>query len=180
MQEVVDRVCPPWHCLFWLPLSSLDGAPLDATLSLRVISEAAGLAEITMLEKCLGPSAVSVFQARLRRGCHLCVLFKEQTIAGTLFFVFGRAHRFQHLALTEKDAVILDARINPEFRGQGLYPIFLRLSLATLQGRSVERVYVATSEQNEPSLRALRRAGFRYLMRYKIWMGFYRYDVDPL
>ena len=180
MREVVDRIYPPWQCLFWMPLSSLASAPSDDKVFLRVISELAGDVELAMLERSVGASAMSVFQTRLRRGCQLCVLFKGQAVAGTLFFVFGGAHPFQHLVLTEADAVILDARIDPEFRGQGLYSIFLNLSLGTLKGKAVERVFVATSEHNEPSLRALRRVGFRYLMRYRAWTGIYKYDVDPL
>lgn len=180
MREVFDRIYPPWQCLLWMPLSSFDGAPSDDRVSLRVISDVVGDVEVAMLEKSLGASAVSVFQARVRQGCQLCVLFRGQAIAGTLFFVFGRTHRFQHLIITEQDAVILDARISPEFRGQGFYPIFLNLSLGTLKGKKIERVFVATSEHNEPSLRALRRVGFRHLMRYKTWMGIYKYDVNPL
>lgn len=179
MREVVDRIYPPWQCLFWLPLSSFDGAVSDDRVSLRVMSEPAGDVELAMLESSFGASALSVFQARVRQGCQLCVLFRGQAIAGTLFFVFGRTHRFQHLVLTEHDAVILDARISPEFRGQGLYSIFLNLSLGTLKGKEIERVFVATNEHNEPSLRTLRRVGFRYLMRYRTWIGIYRYDVNP-
>jgi ribosomal protein S18 acetylase RimI-like enzyme len=179
MREVIDRFYPPWQCLFWMPLSDLDRAPSDGRVSLRVISELAEDVKLAMLKRGLGASAVSVFQARVKRGCQLCVLFRGETIAGTLFLVLGRAHSFQHHVLTEHDAVILDARIDPEFRGQGLYPILLKLSLGTLKGKEIERVFVATSEHNEPSLRALRRVGFRYLMRYRTWMGIYKYDVCP-
>ena len=180
VREVFDRVYPPWQCLFWMPLSSHASAPPADGISLRVISEFSGDTEFAVSEERLGGSVMSVYQMRLQRGCQLCVLFTGRTVAGTLFFVLGRAHRFQHVVLTDEDAVILDARINPEFRGQGLYPIFLNLSLATLSSKAVERVFVATSEHNEPSLRALRRVGFRYLMRYRTWMGRYTYDVDPL
>ena len=133
-----------------------------------------------MLERSLGPSTVSVFRTRLARRCQLCVLAKGNTLAGTLFFVFGRDHPFQHLVLTERDAVILDAWISPQLRGQGLYSIFLDLALGTLKGKGIERVFVATSERNQPSLRALRRVGFRYLLGYRTVMGIYTYDVDPL
>jgi len=180
VREVLDRVYPPWQCLFWMPLSSLAGAPAADGISLRVISELSGDTKLAVSGERLGGSVASIYQMRLQRGCQLCVLFTGRAVAGTLFFVLGRAHRFQHVVLTDEDAVILDARINPEFRGQGLYPIFLHLSLATLASKSVERVFVATSEHNEPSLRALQRVGFRYLMRYRTWMGRYTYDVDPL
>ena len=179
MREVVDRINPPWQCLFWMPMSGFEAPPPDDRVSLRVISEFAGGVEQAMLENRLGASTMSVFLSRVRNGCQLCVLLKGQAIAGTLFFVFGRTHCFQHVVLTEQDAAILDARIDPEFRGQGLYHVFLNLSLGTLKGKGVERVFVATSENNEPSLRALRRVGFRYLMRYKTQRGIYKYDVRP-
>lgn len=180
MREVGERICPPWQCLLWMPLPIVSPEEVPATVLLRVISEPFGDSDLAILERSLGTSSLSVFQARVRQGCQLCVLFRGQAVAGTLFFVFGRSHRFQHLVLSEQDAVILDARISPEFRGQGLYSIFLNLSLLSLKGKEIERVFVATSEHNEPSIRALRRVGFRHLMRYKTWMGVYKYDVNPL
>jgi RimJ/RimL family protein N-acetyltransferase len=179
MREVFDRINPPWQCVLWIPMSGFDASPFDDRVSLRVISEFTGGVEQAILEKSLGASGMSVFSSRVIDGCQLCVLLKGQAVAGTLFFVFGRAHRFQHLVLTEQDAVILDARIAPEFRGQGLYSVFLNLSIGTLNGKGIERVFAQTSEHNEPSLRALRRVGFRYLMRYKTYLGIYKYDARP-
>lgn len=179
IREVFDRVNPPWQCVFWMPMSEYVNSPADDRVSLRVICKFDGGVEQEMLEKSFEVSAMSVLASRLRNGCQLCVLLKGQVVAGTLFFVFGRNHRFQHLILTEQDAVILDARIAPRFRGQGLYSVFLHLSLSTMNGKGIERVFVQTSEHNEPSLHALRRVGFRYLMRYKTYLGMYRYDVSP-
>jgi len=179
MREVMDRINPPWQCVFWMPMSEFEAPLPDDGTSFRAISEFIADGEQAMLADRLGASTLSVFLARVRNGCQLCLLLKEQAIAGTLFFVYGRSHRFQHLVLTEQDAVILDARIDPEFRGQGLYPVLLNFSLGTLKRKEVERVFVATSENNEPSLRALRRVGFRYLMRYKTCAGIYKYDVRP-
>jgi ribosomal protein S18 acetylase RimI-like enzyme len=180
IKEIVDRIHPPWQCLFWMPLSGFEGVPAVDGVSLRVISDRGGDADLSVLERILGSSTVSVFRTRLAQGCQLHILYKEQAVAGTLFFVFGRTQGYQHVVLTERDAAILDARVDPAFRGQGLYPIFLRLSLDSLRGKDIERVFVATSEHNEPSLRALRRVGFRYLMRYKTWMGLYKCDPKPL
>jgi ribosomal protein S18 acetylase RimI-like enzyme len=154
--------------------------PSDGEVSLRVVAEPAKEVDLAMLDGSLGPSTLSVFRARLRRGCQLCVLAKGEKLAGTLFFVFGHNHPFQHVVLTERDAVILDAWISPHLRGQGLYSVFLDLALGTLKGKCIERVFVATSEGNQPSLRALRRVGFRYLLRYRTRLGIYTYDVDAL
>ena len=180
MREAVDRIHPPWQCLFWMPLSSFGEVSAVEGMSLRVISDCGEEADLSTLERILGSSVVSVFRNRIGQGCQLHILYKQQVVAGTLFFVFGLTQRFQHIVLTEQDAVILDARIDPAFRGQGLYPIFLQLSLDSLKGKNIERVFVVTSEHNEPSLRALRRIGFRYLMRYKTWMGLYKFDAKPL
>lgn len=179
MREVCDRINPPWQCVFWISMAGFDAPPSDDQVSLRVVSDVVDGEERAMLEHSLGAPAMAVFLSRLRNGCQLCVLVKDQAVAGTLFFVFGRSHRFQHLILTEQDAVILDARIDPKFRGQGLYAVFLNRSLNTLKNKGIERVFVATSEHNEPSLLALRRVGFRYLMRYKTCKGIYKYDVHP-
>jgi hypothetical protein len=180
MWEVLDRIHPPWQCLFWIPLSSFGGFPVVQGITLRVIFNCAGGSDLLALERILGAATVSVFRRRLEKGCQLNILYKEQDVAGTLFFVFGRTQTFQHVVLTDKDAVILDARIDPLFRGQGLYSIFLRLSLDSLKGKSIERVFVATSEHNEPSVRALHQVGFRCITRYKSWMGIYKYDAKPL
>jgi ribosomal protein S18 acetylase RimI-like enzyme len=180
LRGLVDRVVPPRQCLFWMPLSGHKCTPSEGSVSLRVVFEPAAEVDLAMLEKSLGPSTVSVFRTRLAQRCQLCVLAQGDTLAGTLFFVFGRDRPFQHLALTERDAVILDAWISPQLRGRGLYSIFLDLALSTLKGKGIERVFVATSERNQPSLRALRRVGFRYLLRYRTGMGIYTYDEHPL
>ncbi|MDH4186980.1 MAG: hypothetical protein OEV08_08275, partial [Nitrospira sp.] len=83
MWEVGEHICPPWHCLLWMPLSSVDGTSLQDSVTLRVISEPGGDIELAMLERSFGPSALSIFRARVRQGCQLCVLFRGQAIAGT-------------------------------------------------------------------------------------------------
>lgn len=174
-------VAPPWQCLYWKPLVSVSGEQ-DSTLFLRACSSLSDLnsEELVALEKSIGRSNLDLFSKRLAAECQLYILFKMKDVAGTLFTVLGTKQTFQHVVLTPADSAILDARIAPEFRGHGLYAVFLQLTLRMLNERGVERVFIATDEDNEPSVRAIRRVGFHYLLRFSSRFRRYRFNVEAL
>ena len=179
---VKERVIPSWQVLYWMPVVEAPGPPNHAALVLRVVR---GLVELNAneyraLEHSVGASAVPIYQRRLSQGNELHILFAGERVVGTIFFVFGRYHPFQHAILTERDVMALDARIDPEFRGRGLYAVFLLLSIANLKQKGVDRLFISCSERNERSIHSFSRVGFRFLLRYRQRRYQYRFDRKPV
>lgn len=178
-RALADRLRSPWYWLLWLPLEEFVPQAVEAGL-FHVVTTLGDEPVVAQLKRRFDEVTMNVFERRLANGCHLHVLLKDGMIAGTLFVVFGKHQPFQHVTLTDRDAAILDSHIQPELRGQGLYAIFLNASLASAKDLGIQRMYVATTESNLPSLRALYRVGFRQLLKYKVSGGRYRYDTEPL
>jgi hypothetical protein len=134
--------------------------------------------QMAALTECVGTSALPVFRERLSKGVELHMLLSENRVVGTVFFVLGKSHSFQHIPLTERDAMGLDGRIDPAFRGRGLYPILLLVSLLDFKNRGIERVYTDCAEWNKETIRSFECVGFRYLLKYRLRRGFYRFEQE--
>jgi GNAT superfamily N-acetyltransferase len=70
---------------------------------------------------------------------------------------------------------LVDFFVIPEFRDRRLYQALLA---HILQGRfrsGFERAYIAANERNSPSVRAIRRVGFRPVARHRAWRFFLRW-----
>ena len=191
-----ESFCPPWVYLYWLPVAEAvdlrtpntkqaGGDKLLGLLSrllkgveLRVITSLNELKpqEYQALKDSVGGSDIPLYERRLSQGVELHVLFFDQKVAGTLSFVFGKTHRFQHVVLTDRDAMALDGRVDPKYRGRGLYPIFLSLSIEKLKQRGIERLFIDTNENNEEANRSFASVGFRFLLKFKTERGRYRFD----
>jgi hypothetical protein len=196
LQVARDRVVPPWVLLYWIPVAEAPEFSRHGTagsqnegfrgvlsrllekVELRVVTRLDELSpnELRALEQSVGASAIPVFEQRLLQGMTLHLLLAGERVAGTIFFVFGRSQRFQHVVLTERDAMGLDGRIDPGFRGRGLYPVFLLLSIARLKESGVDRLFVDTTEDNDHAIRSFSSVGFRFLIRYRLKRGRYRFD----
>ena len=184
-----DCVYPPWNCLYWIPvfesISPMVYKPLNdkaQCIDVRVLTSLSELKaqEYRALIESIGASDMPLYETRLAQGVELHVLFIDEKVAGTLSFVFGKTRRFQHVILTDHDAMALDGRIDPRHRGRGLYSLFLALSIAKLRSKGIERLFIDTNEDNLPANRAYRSVGFRSLVRYKIRWGNYRFDARPI
>jgi hypothetical protein len=181
--EIVrNRMISPWHVLYWMPVAQAPDPPNQSAVELRVVRKLDELNpnEQRALEHSVGASAIPIFERRLSQGIELHILFVGERIAGTMFFVFGRYHCFQHVVLTEHDAMGLDGRVDSEFRGRGLFPVFLLLSIASLKQRGIDRLFIDCSEHNERSIRSFSHVGFRFLLRYRLKWSRYRFDRKPV
>jgi ribosomal protein S18 acetylase RimI-like enzyme len=191
-----ESLCPPWVYLYWLPVAEavdlrasnteqagsdkfqgllsrlLKGVELRAVTSLSDLKPQ----EYQALKESVGGSDIPVYERRLSQGVELHVLFIDQKVAGTISFVFGKTHRFQHAVLTDRDAMALDGRVDPKYRGRGLYPIFLSLSIEKLKQKGIERLFIDTNENNEEANRSFASVGFRFLLKFKTARGRYRFD----
>jgi GNAT superfamily N-acetyltransferase len=200
IKKVRDSVFPPWVCLYWLPIAEatdLRGpnvseaghdklfgllSRLLKSVELKVVTALSDLKppEYQALKDSVGGSDIPVYEQRLSQGIELHVLFVDQKVAGTLSFVFGRTHRFQHVVLTDRDAMALDGRVDPKYRGRGLYPLFLSLSIERLRQRGIERLFIDTNEDNEEANRSFASVGFRFLLKFRLERGRYSFDRKPV
>jgi len=199
-RQIRDRIYPPWYKLYWIAIPELSEIPncsnipaggtalnkyvarfID-TVDLRIVSNLDELTEpeLQALGQSVGASALRIFGQRLSRGVELHILFADGRVVGTVFYVLGRDHPFQHVVLTERDAMGLDGRIDFAYRGRGLYPVLLFLSMVHLSRRGIERLFADCTESNQEAARSFECVGFRFLMRYRLKSGGYVYDHKPL
>ena len=191
-----ESISPPWVCLYWFPVAEAVDLKNSNTkqagsdkfqgllsrllkdVELRVVTSLSTLKsqEYQALKDSVGGSDIPVYERRLSQGVELHVLFIDQKVAGTLSFVFGKIHRFQHVVLTDRDAMALDGRVDPKYRGRGLYRIFLSLSIENLKQRGIERLFIDANENNEAANRSYTSIGFRFLLKFKTERGRYRFD----
>lgn len=197
-RKVYDSLAPPWYKVYWLPVGEVPEPGSDRNIppgyesfwklvvrliqgvKLQVVHNLDELDphQMQLLLDSVGASALPVFQERLSRGIELHILFAEGRVVGTVFFVLGKHQPFQHVVLTDRDAMGLDGRIEPAFRGRGLYPILLLLSIMHFRKQGVERVFADCAEWNRETIRSLECLGFRYLLKYKLLRGSYRYEQE--
>ena len=179
-----DAILPPAHLIYWLPLAGYPDSEVDTRVTLRVVTrenlKALNAEELAAVEANVGESSLPVIRERLDHGCELHILLYEGRVVGTRFFILGREHSFQHVVLTDRDAMDIDGRIRPEFRGRGLNPVFFYLNIRHLRKQGLERLYVACREDNQASVRSFARVGFRFLGKYRNWRGYHIYEPREL
>jgi RimJ/RimL family protein N-acetyltransferase len=173
-----ERVIQPWEIIFWLPAAEVARIEPPADARFRVVRSLEELEEGARRDLAvrLGESTVSVWEARLRQGCELHLLFLGERLAASRFVVWGSVTPFQNVVLTPRDTMGLDVRVDPELRGRGLAPLFFSISIQDLAQRGCERVFATVAVHNVRSLKTLERVGFRPLLRCRVERGRFRYD----
>ncbi len=178
-----DRVAPPPHLIYWTPTDAPgSGAMTTSGESLEVARDSESLALVRgrLVAAGMADDDAAEFDQRLAAGARFHALLVEGRFAGSLYTVPGSVTPFQHVVLTPLDAMVLDARIDPAFRGRGLYSILLSETLRALNAIGIQRLYIDTPASNERSLATFRRLGFRFLVRYRRRGSGYRFDRKPL
>lgn len=76
-------------------------------------------------------------------------------------------------------AYVYESFTHPDARGRGVYPFALRGIVATMADRGIRHVWVAVEGSNEPSQRAVTKAGFQpaFTLGYRRRLG--RLSIDP-
>ena len=173
-----EAIFPTTYLIYWLPISEVPDPGDHDHLELRVVSDISSVdpQDLKAIEENVGHASLPVIQHRIAHVAELHVLLYDGNVIGTRFFIMGVRHAFQHVILTEFDSMDIDGRINPEFRGRGLNPLFFRMNIAHLRRQGILRLYVACSDNNEASIRSFVRVGFRFLARYKVRCGYHIYD----
>lgn len=111
------------------------------------------------------PGYVARWRAAFDRGEKLFLALRDRQVAGFGWLQTGTsAGVVCHYALIKSGEFrILRVGVLPAFRRQGVNMAFYSLLLRKLFSEGARRVYIDSSSNNTPSLRAQRRAGFRPL-----------------
>lgn len=78
----------------------------------------------------------------------------------------GEADRF--FVVPDGDAYIYESFTRPEMRGRGVYPAVLTAASVELAHRGIKRLWIAAETTNQPSLRAIEKAGFSRRFEVKV------------
>jgi RimJ/RimL family protein N-acetyltransferase len=84
-----------------------------------------------------------------------------------------------YLAPPPGDAYVYESFTRAEARGQGIYPFALRGIAGDLHREGMKQVWVGVEEHNEPSLRAVTKAGFRAAFSIRFGRRWGRVWVRP-
>lgn len=178
-----DRVVPPLHLIYWTPTDAPGSSAMPPSgESIDVAGDTDGLALVRgrLVAAGMDHDDAAEFDQQLAAGARCHALLVEGRFAGSLYTVPGSVTPFQHVVLTPLDAMVLDARIDPAFRGRGLYSILLTETLRALHAIGIQRLYIDTPASNERSLATFRRLGFSILVRYRRRGSGYHFDREPL
>jgi GNAT superfamily N-acetyltransferase len=101
---------------------------------------------------------------------------------GVEFFAAFAGDRVAHVSAVVPGGlrpVVAASRTAPEFRGRGIFTLVLRAICADLAARGIPRLAVSAAADNAPSVRAIRRAGFRLARTaVRVRIGPYRRTIS--
>jgi ribosomal protein S18 acetylase RimI-like enzyme len=85
-----------------------------------------------------------------------------------------------YLVVPPGDAYVYESFTRPDARGRGIYPLALAEICRELAAEGIERVWVGVEEDNEPSIRAVTKTGFRESFRIRYRRKFGHLQIDPI
>ncbi|MDQ4095819.1 MAG: hypothetical protein M3174_06430 [Actinomycetota bacterium] len=131
----------------------------------------------------IGTDSAATFESRLTNGtrCYLVLegpkILHSTWVTTTASWVREIARYFLPPA---GDAYVYESFTRADARGRGVYPFALHHIARDLAGDRVVRVWVAVEADNEPSLRAISKAGFEKSFELSYRRRFGRLTLDPL
>lgn len=147
----------------WRPCTR---APVDPPDGMTIRPAVAGDADT--YERDVGSESAGTFRRRLARG-GTCVLAVEQgAIRHSSWLARGPVWTRELRAFVGPpvgDAYVYESFTAPAARGRGVYPKVLLTACFFLAEKGVERLWVGVEAENEPSLRAVAKAGFEESFR---------------
>lgn len=115
-----------------------------------------------------------VIRKRIKRNERCFGIFIEGVLANVTWVNAGRLELRKNLYLPCPDgAGIFDCYTYADYRGQGLYPAALALTLRILKTEGVQVALIAVNPGNFPSIRGIEKAGFApmFMFRFKRRFG---------
>lgn len=111
----------------------------------------------------IGTDSPTTFRRRLSAATHCYVVVSRGRLLHASWVTTGSAWTAELGAFISPpvgDAYIYESFTRPDARGRGIYPFALHNICAELAKRGVPRAWIATEASNEPSRRAIAKAGF--------------------
>jgi GNAT superfamily N-acetyltransferase len=115
-------------------------------------------------ERDIGTEIAATVRSRLSSPTSSCWLAEKEGVIvhaswmETRIAWVGEAQRF--LVVPAGDAYIYESFTRPEMRGQGVYPAVLRTISSRTATQGIRRLWIAAEATNQPSLKAIEKAGF--------------------
>jgi RimJ/RimL family protein N-acetyltransferase len=124
----------------------------------------------------IGTDSAGTFRARLSEDVHCFVVEAEGRLLHSSWLTTSAAWtRELHAYLSPPvgDAYIYESFTRADARGRGIYPLALAGVTTWCSNRGLDRVWVAAESGNEPSRRAISKAGFEaaFVLPYRRRLG---------
>ncbi len=152
----------------------------DPHLSLRRATEA----DATEYARAIGTDSPATFRGRLTATSHCFLVHLQGELLHSSWVTTSAAWTREVRAFVRPppgDAYVYESFTTPEARGRGVYPFALAGICGWGTEQGLRNVWVAVERGNEPSLRAITKAGFRpvYSIRYSRRLGRLSVDATP-
>ncbi|MGH2818178.1 MAG: hypothetical protein ACRDJS_06920 [Actinomycetota bacterium] len=124
----------------------------------------------------VGTDSAATFRKRLSEHTSCFLVSSDDLIVHATWVTTGGAWTRElrtYVVPPAGDAYVYESFTRTEARGKGAYPFALLHIASLLAGRGVNRVWVGVETHNEPSLRAVSKAGFEeaFRIRYRRRIG---------
>jgi hypothetical protein len=138
--------------------------------------------DATRYARDVGTDSAATFRSRLSEGTNCFLVLSGDLIVHATWVTTTAAWTRElrtYVAPPAGDAYVYESFTRVEARGRGAYPFALLHISSLLAGRGLSRVWVGVEADNDPSLRAVGKAGFEeaFDVRYRRHVG--RLHVDP-
>ncbi len=116
----------------------------------------------------IGTDSATTFATRLSDRTHCFVVEADDRLVHASWVTTAAAWTRElraYLVPPMRDGYIYESFTRPDARGRGIYPFALRHIVTWGRTADVERLWVGVEEHNDPSIRAITKAGFREAFR---------------
>lgn len=177
----VERLRKGWSSeerLLFLVHDSGGDEPDPPDLEFRAATAADG----PLYARDIGTDSAATFAARLTDATRCWLVLHEDriahatwtTTAGAWTREIGRFFR-----PPPGEGYIYESFTSPAVRGRGIYPLALRHIVARLGAEGITRLWVGVEADNEPSIRAITKAGFEVAFEISYRRRFGRLTLGP-
>lgn len=130
----------------------------------------------------IGTDSAATFAARLTDATRCWLVLHEGRIAHATWTTTAAAWTREvgrFFCPPPGDGYIYESFTSPAVRGRGIYPLALRHILARLGAEGITRMWVGVEADNEPSIRAITKAGFEVAFEISYRRRFGRLTLGP-
>ena len=130
----------------------------------------------------IGTDSAATFAARLTDATRCWLVLHEGRIAHATWTTTAGAWTREigrYFKPPPGEGYVYESFTSPAVRGRGIYPLALRHILARLGAEGITRLWVGVEADNEPSIRAITKAGFEVAFEISYRRRFGRLTLGP-